>query len=121
MFLRELTKKKNHKEFENFKVELHYKVKQRVKENTGRNISLNPAEDRTLSRRSSSRLSGKKRNNYSEESENYNFYLLLELINETITKNKQKSNFQQIEKLKPMSSISKLLNENWKEETKNGK
>ncbi|CAI2360938.1 unnamed protein product [Moneuplotes crassus] len=78
-YLKELSLKKNEKEFREVKVTLNEIVNRRVKVLVAAEDEAQ-IEDGSVSRRSS-RLSSKKRNNYSEESDNFNLYLLLELIN----------------------------------------
>lgn len=78
-FLKHLSQKKNEQEFQDLKEKLNLIVKDRISNNSlVRQDSMN--DDGSASRRSS-RLTHKKRNNYSEDTENFNLYLMLELVN----------------------------------------
>lgn len=78
-YLKQLSLKRNEKEFKELKIKLNAIVDERVKKLAEKKDDEQDI-DGSISRRSS-RLLTKKRNNYNEESENYNLYLLLELIN----------------------------------------
>lgn len=77
--LKQLNQKKNENEFKELKDSLNKRVKARISVNSVKRQD-SAIDDGSASRRSS-RLSTKKRNNYSEGTENFNLYLMLELVN----------------------------------------
>ena len=113
-FLKNFNKNsKNYRELENLKAELHLKVKQRIVNNSNKEICLNSSENRTISKRSS-RHSGKKKGG-NLEIENFNFFMLLEILNDNQS---QKSISTVLGNAKSSNIIGKILEENSKEEKK---
>ena len=111
--MKNISNKQNPKELKSFKTNILLKIKQKIGTKDACQIFVDSIEDKSASRRSS-RLSKKKKNDCSEEIDNFNFYLLLEIINGSQSKTKSipASNS------KSSSIIGKILKENSKEEQK---